>query len=164
MKNTLALVLMVFGIVGCSNQEETLIVICESERTFHDSSLTFDFENNIVSVKQTLNEYGYESKKTMEKLAKIQSFKKGLSEGGAQDMLNAFNEDELTRHIRSIDGGFIVFGMTKERDELVDFEWTLNRADLKMKKVRRMAESMIPENSGLDPMLVSYEECKKPVI
>ena len=33
-----------------------------------------------------------------------------------------------------------------------------------MKEVRRMADSMIPENSRLEPTLVSYEECKKPVI
>ena len=163
MKHTLALVLMVFGIVGCSNQEEKLIVICESG-SFHDSSLTFDFVNNMVSVKETLNEYGYEQKKIIDRIAKTESFQYGLSEGSVQEMLDVFNEEELTRHIRSIDGGFIVFGMTKERDELIDFEWTLNRANLQMKEVRRMADSMIPKNSGLEPMLVSYEDCKKPVI
>lgn len=163
MSKNILLTLIVFGLVGCSQQEEKLIVICESE-SFHDSSLTFDFKNNMVSVKEILNEYGHEQKKIIERVAKTESFQDELSEESAQEMLDVFNEQELTRHIRSTDGGFIVFGNRKERDEFLDFEWTLNRADLKMKLVRRMADSLIPENSGLEPMSVSYEECKKPVI
>jgi hypothetical protein len=154
---------MVFGIVGCSQQEEKLVIICQSN-TFHDSSLTFDFKNNVVSVKQTLNQYGHEQKKLIERLSKIESFKKDLGEDNTKDMLDVFNEKEMTRHIRSVDDGFIVFGLRKERDEFMDFEWTLNRATLKMKEVNSIKESLIPEGSEVEPVTVKYEECKQPVI
>jgi len=166
MKQTLALVLMVFGIVGCSNHEEKLTVVCELDG-FHDKSFIFDLKKNVVSVKETLNERGYEAKKELERLYKIESFVEGLEridEGYGQTLLDVFEEIESIRHIRSVDGGFIVFGNTKDRDDLVDFESTFNRGTLKIKKVRRMNESVIPENSGLELLEVSYAECKKPVI
>ena len=98
---------------------------------------------------------------------KIESIAEGLErikEENAQELLEVFEETESIRHIRSVDGGFIVFGNTKDRDDLVDFESTFNRATLKIKKVRRMNESVIPENSGLELLEFSYAECKKPVI
>ena len=71
MKKLLALILPLL-IVGCSNLEEKLNVICESD--FHDNSLTFDLKNNVVSIRKTLNEYGYEQKKMInEGIANIKS-------------------------------------------------------------------------------------------
>ena len=163
MKHTLAIVLMVIGLVGCSNLEEKLNVICESD--FHDNSLTFDFKNNVISVRKTLNEHGYEQKKMIkEKIANLKkSTGKDLTGQGELDILGVFDEEEITKHIRSVDEGFIVFGLTKEFNEFIDTEWTLNRATLKMKVVFRMKESVITK-AGIEPIKVSYEECKQPVI
>ena len=94
MKNTLALVLMVFGIVGCSNHEEKLTVVCELDG-FHDKSFIFDLKRNVVSVKETLNERGYEAKKELERLYKIESFVEGLEridEGNAQKLLDVLKK------------------------------------------------------------------------
>jgi hypothetical protein len=161
MKNILLILPLL--IVGCSNLEENLNVICESG--FHDKSLTFDLKNNVVSIRKTLNEYGYQSKKILnEGIASIKSSGEELPGESEQQMLDVFDEEEITRHIRSADEGFIVFGLTKEINERIDMEWTLNRATLKMKVVRRMDESIIPKNSGVESIKVSYEECKQPVI
>ena len=100
------------GLVGCSSQEEKLIVICELDN-FFDSSLTFDFKNNVVGIKQTLNKYGHETQKKLQTLTKIESLGEGSYEGSAQEMLDIFDETELIQHIRSVDGGFIVFGISK---------------------------------------------------
>ena len=162
MKKLLALILPLL-IVGCSNLEEKLNVICESD--FHDNSLTFDLKNNVVSIRKTLNEYGYEQKKMInEGIANIKSSGEELPGESEQQMLSIFDEEEITKQIRSADEGFIVFALTKEKNELIDTESTLNRATLKMKVVRRMEESIIPKNSGMEPVRVSYQECKKPVI
>ena len=62
-----------------------------------------------------------------EKIANLKkSYGKGLPGQGELDILGVFDEEEITKHIRSVDEGFIVFGLTKEFNEFIDTEWTLN--------------------------------------
>ena len=146
-------------ISSCSKQIQEINVSCQTD-SFHDESLTFNFETNKVYISTTLNKYGHETKKTLEDRISPES----MGEERYQEMMKVFGETKRTDFIRSITDSLIVFGRTEEPDSLFDIQSTFNRATLKMKTVVKYDESIIPEDSDMAKETVEYADCIKPVI
>ena len=158
MKKLLALLLL-FGIVSCSSKIESFTVLCETDM-FFDKSLTFDFETNTVNVKNTLNKYGYESKKVLESAGPS-----AVGDERTIDMMSIFEESEQTMYIRSFDDGLIIYGNVLEPREDFDMQSTFNRASLKIKTVTKYGDVFnIEEDNNLERENVSYAECMKPTV
>ena len=161
MKKLLFIFSLFIFISGCSSKIESFTVVCETDK-FFDESLTFDFETNLVTIKSTLNEYGYESKKIMESL-----YAERLGEEDFEERMSIFNESEMTKQIRSFDEGLIIYGVGLEPREDFDMESTFNRASLKIKTVTKYGDvfnNLIEQDNNLEREQVGYAECMKPAV
>ena len=158
MKKLLALLLL-FGIVGCSSKIESFTVLCETDM-FFDESLTFDFETNTVNVKNTLNKYGYESKKALESAGPS-----AVGDERTKDMMSVFEESERTMYIRSFDDGLIVYAQFQEPMDL-DIQSTFNRATLKIKTITKYSGELLEllKDDSFESEKISYAECMKPTV
>lgn len=160
MKKLLFIFSLFIFISGCSSKTESFTVICETDM-FFDESLTFDLETNLVTIKSTLNEYGYESKKIVESLGAER-----LGEENFESTMNTFKEKEYTKNIRSFDEGLIIYGIGLEPREDFDMQSTFNRATLKVKTVTKYGDELIRmiEDDNFESEKISYAECMKPAV
>ena len=160
MKKLLSVFSLFIFISGCSSKTESFTVVCKTDK-FFDESLTFDFETNLVTIKSTLNEYGYESKKIMESLGAER-----LGEENFESTMNTFKENEYTKNIRSFDEGLIIYGNGLEPSEDFDMQSTFNRASLKIKTVTKYGDVFngFEADDNLERERVGYAECMKPVV
>jgi hypothetical protein len=161
MKKLLSIFSLFIFISGCSSKTESFTVVCETDK-FFDESLTFDFETNLVTINRTLNKYGYESKKLYESL-----YADRRGEEDFEERMSIFNESEMTKQIRSLDDGLIIYGVGLEPREDFDMQSTFNRASLKIKTVTKYGDvfnDLIEEDNNLERENVSYAECMKPAV
>ena len=160
MKSLLSIFSLFIFISGCSSKTESFTVVCETDKLF-DKSLTFDFETNLVTVKNTLNKRGYESKKALESVGKER-----LGEERFERMMNTFNESETTNFIRSFDDGLIIYGNVLEPREDFDVQSTFNRATLKIKTVTKYGDELVRmiEDDNFESENIGYAECMMPTV
>ena len=159
MKKLLSIFSLFIFISGCSSKTESFTVICETDM-FFDESLTFDLETNTVNVKNTLNKYGYQSKKALESAGPS-----AVGDEQTQDMMSIFEESERTMYIRSFDDGLIVYAQFLEPEDL-DIQSTFNRATLKVKTVTKYSGELLKllKDDSFESEKISYAECIKPAV
>ena len=160
MKKLFSIFSLFIFISGCSSKIESFTVVCETEE-FFDKSLTFNFETNLVTVKDTLNKWGYESKKVMESVGKER-----LGEERFESYMNVFKESETTNFIRSFDDGLIIYGNVLEPLEEFDIQSTFNRATLKIKTVTKYGGELVRmmEDNNFESEHINYAECMMPTV
>ena len=163
MKKLLALLLL-FGIVGCSNKESTLTIICTGDG-FHDYVATFNFTSEEVTSKRILNEYGQSQKELFRDAIKLIK-NESLQQKNQTTFDGAFKEEELKFVIREATDAYIIYANTKEvKDPYFDLEYTFNRATLKLKSVMKFDTKVIPDNQDiLKEETVRYFDCQLPKV
>ena len=164
MKKIMALLLL-FGVIGCSKSPSTLIVICEGgANNYFDEAYTFNFDTGEIQMSKSLNAYGSEQKSLIyERLdSNIES---GYASKDSYEFFDdLFLEENSTFVIRNLSDGFITFGYAIDVTELIDIEWTLNRASLQLKRVMNVKKSLIPEGVDTKPETTDFMDCKKPSV
>ena len=105
-------------------------------------------EHKLLNLKPFLNKYGYESKKLYESL-----YADRRGEEDFEERMSIFNESEITKQIRSLDDGLIIYGHGLEPREDFDMQSTFNRASLKIKTVTKYGDvfnDLIEEDNNLE--------------
>ena len=162
MKKLLAL-LLVFWIVGCSNKESALTIICTGD-DLYDYVVTFNFTSEEVTSKRILNKYGQSQKELYSDAIKLIE-NESLQQQNQTIFDGAFEELESKFVIREATDAYIIYANTKEVDPYYELEHTFNRATLKLKRVRRLGKSVIPDNQDiLKEEAVSYFDCQLPKV
>ena len=162
MKKLLALLLL-FGIVGCSNKESTLTIICTGD-DLYDYVVTFNFTSEEVTSKRILNEYGQSQKELYRDAIKL--IEDESSQQKNQTIFDgSFKEDESKLVIREATDAYIIYSNYKEKVPYFDLEYTFNRATLKLKSVIKIDTKVIPDNQDiLKEETVSYFDCQLPKV
>lgn len=162
MKKLVAL-LFLFVIGGCSKSPSTFSIVCEGTSYF-DEAYTFNFETGEVEMSKSLNAYGSEQKRLVFERLDSTAENEEANEDTSKAIKDLFSEDTKKMVIRNSSEGFITFGYIKEALDVLDMEWTLNRASLQLKTVYRIDKSAIPENSSMKTETVDFMDCKKPSV
>lgn len=162
MKKILALLLL-FGIVGCSKSPSTLSIVCEGGATnYFDEGYTFNFDTGEIQMSKSLNTYGSSQKSIIYERLDSNLESGNATEDSYKFFDDLFLEENSTFVIRNLSDSFITFGYSLDVSELIDSEWTLNRASLQLKRVTKVKKSLIPEGVDTKPETTIFMDCKKP--
>lgn len=159
-KISLISVLILF--IGCSKAPSTLSIVCEGDGYF-DEAYTFNFDTNEIKQSKSLNAYGSAQKSLVYERLDSRLESEQVNEEVSKAINDMFSENSKKMVIRNSSEGFITFGYNKEALDVMDMEWTLNRASLQLKIVYRFGKSARPEDFGFAKSeTVEFMDCQKP--